>query len=157
MDLERLYKENYRIVYGYLLSLCEDPHFADDLTSETFLRGIQSIGKFKEGKISTWLCAIGRNLYLNEVKQRKHHVPLEDALHLEAGAFEQELLDKAQAKQISMLAHALDEPQKSVFFMRLHGMSFREIGEALGKNENWARVTFFRVKRDIISRLEDTR
>lgn len=91
------------------------------------------------------------------MKRRKHHVPLEDALHLEAGAFEQELLDKAQAKQISVLAHDLEEPQKSVFFMRLHGMSFREIGEALGKNENWARVTFFRVKREIMARLEDTR
>lgn len=155
MDLEQLYKENYRIVYGYLLSLCEDPNMAEELASETFLRGIQSIGKFRDGKISTWLCTIGRNLYLNEVKRRRHHVPLEDALHLQTGAFEQALLDKAQAKQIALLAHGLEEPRKSLFFMRLNGMSYREIGEALGKNETWARVTFYRIKRDILTRLEE--
>lgn len=154
MDLEQLYKENYRIVYGYLLSLCEDPAMADDLTSEAFVRGIQSIGKFKEGKISTWLCTIGRNLFFNERKRQKRHIPLDDVLHLTADQFEQELLDQSQAKQIRTLAHSLEEPQKSVFFMRLYGMGFREIGEALGRNENWARVTFFRVKRKIMEELE---
>lgn len=154
MDLEHLYKENYRIVYGYLLSLCGNPTLAEDLTSETFLRGIQNLHKFREGKISTWLCTIGRNLFLNERKKQRKLVPLDDIQFASAGSFEQEIEDRDQAQQIARLAYALDEPQKSVFFMRLRGMSFREIGDALGRKENWARVTFFRVKNDILKSLE---
>ena len=29
------------------------------------------------------------------------------------------------------------------------GLSFREIGEILGRSESWARVTFFRVKQKL--------
>ena len=33
--IEAFYRDNYHIVYGYLLSLCADPTLAEDLTSET--------------------------------------------------------------------------------------------------------------------------
>ena len=55
---------------------------------------------------------------------------------------------------------ALFDREKAVFsitkglFAPVHGLSFREIGEALGKTENWARVTFFRTKNEILDRLE---
>lgn len=154
MDLETLYKENYRIVYGYLLSLCHDPSLAEDLASETFLRGIQHINQFQSGKISTWLCAIGRNLYFNEKKRQKHHVPIKEESMIEATSMEDSIADKELAGKIAQVANTLKEPQKSVFFMRLQEMSFRDIGEAVGKNENWARVTFFRVKNEIMKQLE---
>lgn len=39
--------------------------------------------------------------------------------------------------------------------MRLTGeFSFGEIGEILGKSENWARVTFYRAKKKMMERLE---
>lgn len=41
-------------------------------------------------------------------------------------------------------------------YLRLTGdLSFREIGEILGKSENWSRVTFYRGKSKVIRRLED--
>ena len=40
--------------------------------------------------------------------------------------------------------------------MRVRGLSFRQIGDALGRTENWARVTFFRAKARILERLEET-
>ena len=43
--------------------------------------------------------------------------------------------------------HQLKEPFREVLHLRLlGGLSFQEIGEVLGKNENWARVTFYRAK-----------
>ena len=74
MNLEQFYKDNYRIVYGYLLSLCGSTALAEDLTSETFLKAISRIDSYDgRGKISTWLCSIGKNLYLNERKRNSRH------------------------------------------------------------------------------------
>ena len=43
--------------------------------------------------------------------------------------------------------HALPELQKEVVYLRAFGgLSFREIGDVLGKTETWARVTFYRSK-----------
>lgn len=156
MNLEQFYRDNYHIVFGYLLSLCGSRSMAEDLTSETFLKAIAKIGSYDGSvKPSTWLCAIGKNLYLNERKRFKRHVPLDDVVAAQEDTMEEKVIDKDIANRIQILARALEEPKNQVFAMRLNGLSFREIGEALGKTENWARVTFFRAKNEILDRLEE--
>ena len=155
MNLEQFYKENYRIVYGYLYSLCGNSAWAEDLTSETFLKAITRIDSFDgKGKPSTWLCTIGKNLYLNERKRNKRHVPLDSVVIAEEGTMEEKYIDKDTAEVIRRLSLELDETKQRLFTMRLNGMSFKDIGDALGKSENWARVTFFRVRNEILDRLE---
>lgn len=155
MNLEQFYRENYHIVYGYLRSLCGDPSLAEELTQETFLKAISKIGSFDGAvKPSTWLCAIGKNLYLNERKRFSRQVPLDSVTAAEEHTMEEKMIEKDQAAQILRLSKELEEPKNQVFAMRLSGLAFREIGEALGKTENWARVTFFRAKNEILERLE---
>jgi len=155
MDLEQFYMENYRIVYGYLLSLCGSPAWAEDLTSETFLKAIRRIDSYDGTmKASTWLCTIGKNLYLDQRKRHKRHVPLDSVVLREECTMEEKLIDSDQAARIAQLARELGEPKQTVFLMRVGGSSFREIGDALGRTENWARVTFFRVRNEILDRLE---
>ena len=155
MNLERFYRENYHIVFGYLLSLCGNPALAEDLTSETFLKAISKVSSYDGSvKPSTWLCAIGKNLYLNERKRFSRHVPLDGVVIAEDDTMEDRIIEKDTAKRIEQLSRKLEEPKNQVFAMRLNGLSFREIGEALGRTENWARVTFFRAKNEILAELE---
>lgn len=43
--------------------------------------------------------------------------------------------------------HAIEEPFREVMYLRLFGdLPFLEIGEIMGKTENWARVMFYRGK-----------
>lgn len=155
MSLEQFYQENYRIVYGYLYSLCGSREWAEDLTSETFLKAIVKIDSFDgKGKTSTWLCTIGKNLYLNERKRHRRHVALDSVVIAEEGTMEEKYIEKQTAEAIRRLSKELDETKQQLFTMRLNGMSFRDIGAALGKSENWARVTFFRVRNEILDRLE---
>ena len=155
MNLEQFYQENYRIVFGYLYSLCGDAHLAEDLTSETFLRAILKIDSY-DGRVkaSTWLCTIGRNLYLNEAKKRSRYVPLEGVPRMEGDSMEEQYIKQEQAAKLRRLIEELEDPKNRVVLMRQQGMSFREIGDALGKSENWARVTFYRAKEKILERLE---
>ena len=156
--LEAFYRDNYRIVYGYLLSLCGDPAVAEDLAAETFLKAMERIDSFDPRyKASTWLCTIGRNLYINHSKRKKRELPLEDAMVCTAPSPEVLYLQREQARQVIEAAKNLPPEQRQVLFMRLEGMAFRDIGLALGKTETWARVTYFRVKSKILQETEGLR
>ena len=149
MTLEEIYLENYPIVFGYLLSLCKDPVEAEELTSQTFFKAMENIRRYDgKSKPSTWLCTIGKNLYYNERKRKKRHVSLDDA-QLSSGSPEDAYIEKDTAKRIYTAAAALESPYRDVFFLRLDGRSFRQIGQQLGKTENWARVTYYRAKTKI--------
>ena len=66
------------------------------------------------------------------------------------------LLEKETLAQLHRITQQLEAPYGQVFFMRMEGLSFRQIGEALDKTENWARVTFYRAKVKIQERMEDS-
>ena len=55
--------------------------------------------------------------------------------------------EEADCAELLRRLHALDEPLREVMYLRAFGaLSFREIGDILGRTENWARVTFYRGK-----------
>lgn len=152
--METLYRDNYSTVYGYLLSLGADSVTAEDITAEVFLRAIQRLSNFDgRCKISTWLCAIGKNLYYDERRRQKRNLSLEEYTAPELYSVEETYIEKDLAKQIYHTARQLESPYREVFFMRLEGLSFRQISGALGKTENWSRVTYFRAKAKIWDRI----
>jgi RNA polymerase sigma-70 factor (ECF subfamily) len=63
-------------------------------------------------------------------------------------------LEKEQEQALRDVAKKLSAQYRQVLNMRLEGLSFRQIGEALGRSENWARVTFFRAKNQLIAEME---
>lgn len=153
--LEIFYKENYPILYGYLLSLCGDPLLAEELTAETFFRAIRQLYRYNpKYKPSTWLCTIGRNLLYNEYRRRKKFTALEEVTWGNGSSTETAYLQKETIRQILDILKALPPEQEQLFRMRLQGMSFREVGLALGRSENWARVTYYRIKHKIRADLE---
>lgn len=146
-QMEEIYKQYADTVYRYLLTLTRSPDTAEELTQETFYQAIRSSNKFDGScKVSTWLCAISKRVYLTYL--RKH--PAEesiDELPLTAPSAENAAIERAGRAELLRRLHDLPEPYREVAYLRaLGGLSFGEIGEVLGKTENWARVTYFRGK-----------
>lgn len=151
-DFEKLYDEQYPAVYYFLLKLCGNPDYAEELAQETMFRAIQQINSFRgECELNTWICTIAKNLYYAEEKKRKRYAsdyPLETVVS--ERDIEQELFDRETARHIHRILHELNEPYKEVFWMRTFGeLSFKEIGDIFGKTESWARVTYHRSKMKI--------
>ncbi len=157
LDIEAFYREHYRMVFGYLLSLCGNRTVAEDLASETFLRALQNIDRY-DGccRLTTWLCRIGRNLYFNECRRSRRHVPLGEAEAAGSPQPEEFWMEREEAAGLLRAAESLPPLQRQVFRMRVSGLRFREIGNALGRSENWARVTFFRAKSRVLEEWEGT-
>lgn len=63
---------------------------------------------------------------------------------------EEDLLVQESARQIHQRLHALPEPYREVFTLRVFAeLSYGQIGELFGKSETWARVTYYRAKQKI--------
>lgn len=153
--LDAFYRENYPIVYGYLLSLCGDAAQAEELTSETFCRAVEKIHRYDPRyRPSTWLCTIGRNLFFNECRRNHRMTELEAAECLYVPSAELVYLEKETVSEIWEILKSCSADHRQVFIMRLEGMTFRQIALALGKSENWARVTYFRIKSKILQEME---
>lgn len=159
LTIGEIYKDNSKIVYGVLLSYTKDPSLSEELTQETFLRAIKSIHKYNgECKISVWLCQIAKHLLFQEWEKRGKiiNVSFDENITISTNSTETIVISNENKKNIYKIIQSLDNPYKEVMYLRLTGdLSFREIGEILGKSENWARVTFYRGKSKVIRRLED--
>lgn len=155
-DLDAIYREYGRLVYGYLLTLCRDSHLAEELTQETMFRAVMNIGAFRgDCQLSVWLCQIAKNLYFTWQKKHRRLVPLEAAPPAPIPDLAQGLDDKETAGRILTLAHQLEEPYKEVFLLHALGdVPLTQISRLFGKSESWARVTYYRARAKIAAQLE---
>lgn len=59
-------------------------------------------------------------------------------------------LDREDARKLHILLHNLNEPYKEVFTLRVFGeLPFSQIGELFGKTDSWARLIFYRAKKQL--------
>ena len=60
---------------------------------------------------------------------------------------EEDALQSMNRIELMKKLHVCPEPFREILYMRLFGdLSFKEIGEIMGRTENWARVNFYRGK-----------
>ncbi|NLW39333.1 MAG: sigma-70 family RNA polymerase sigma factor [Tissierellia bacterium] len=159
-ELERLYNTYFKDVYLYVYSLSGNKHIAEDITSETFLKAINSIDSFKGTcDVRVWLCQIAKNSYYSYLRKNKNTVSIDTLPEQEDGLdIEKKISDSEESMRIHEILHSLNEPYKEVFTLRVFGeLSFKQIASLFGKSENWACVTYHRAKNKVKSRLEGYR
>ena len=112
------------------------------------------IDKFEgKSKLSSWLCEIAKNLWIDYLRKNKRKVELNENEELNIQSeqnIENEYIEREDENKVFEKIKALDEISQKVMYLRVKGeMSFKEIGDILGKSENWARVTFYRAKQKV--------
>src|SRR3989441_11077249 len=78
--LEELYLIHFDRIYSYLHVSVGNRHDAEDLTTQTFLKMLESIGKFRwqAAPFSAWLFRIAHNLAMDHFRARRRWQPEED-------------------------------------------------------------------------------
>src|SRR5213083_1474993 len=78
--LEELYLLHFDRIYSYLHMSVGNRHDAEDLTTQTFLKMLESIGKFKfqAAPFSAWLFRIAHNLAMDHFRAARRWQPEED-------------------------------------------------------------------------------
>lgn len=157
IDFEDMYERYFHDVYLFVLAMSKDPHIAEEITQETFFKALKELKHFRGNcSVKSWLCQIAKNLYISYTRKKKPvHTDTLEYISDEVNV-EDTYIQKDEALSVYRVLHMLDEPYKEVFVLRVLGeLSYKEISDIFGRQENWARVTYHRAKVKIQETLAD--
>ena len=150
-DIEKIYKLYKDDIFKYLISLTYDPSLSEDLLSETFIRAIKSIHRFKgDSNIKTWLFSIARYTWYDYLRKERKELPLHNLINLYINEnIEKKTINKEVTERIVELLKEEDERNRDIVIMRINGYSYYDIGVKHNISESSARVINFRTKNKI--------
>jgi RNA polymerase sigma-70 factor (ECF subfamily) len=163
------------------MTLAKNKDVSEEITQKAFFKALATVKKHRGNSSElTWLCAIAKNLFIDEYRERRRFVALhadtvtQDGIQAvsqstapsvaqaaqvtasgsPADSIEKRFLDADSAFRIHQVLHDLEDPYKEVFQLRVFGeLSFAKIALLFGKTESWARVTYHRARIKIQERM----
>jgi RNA polymerase sigma-70 factor (ECF subfamily) len=153
----RLYGQYVGRIYRYLYSRVGDKADAEDLTSRTFLAALEALPRYRNrGRFAAWIFSIAYRKAMDHFRRRRAQSPLDDAST--AGAAPDPAGQVIQAQARMHLARRIDEltdEQQELLRLRyVADLSFAEIGDALGKTEDAAKKSLYRLLATLQERME---
>jgi RNA polymerase sigma-70 factor (ECF subfamily) len=139
--LEELYLVHFDRIYSYLHMSVGNRHDAEDLTTQTFLKMLESIGKFRwrSAPFSAWLFRIAHNLAMDHFRASKRWQPEEEVPEPDPGegsAAEEEALESIGRRSMLELIENLSHEQQQVLTLKfVFNFSNGEVATILGKTE----------------------
>lgn len=132
----KLYEETDRAIYGFILSIVRDPHDAEEVMQETYMKVWTSAPGYKaQGKPLAWMFTIARNLCYMRFREQKHKsdLGLDDLDGAEMGQLCPQIEDAADKLVLQAALKALKEEERQIVLLKnSSGLKHREIAEALG-------------------------
>jgi RNA polymerase sigma-70 factor (ECF subfamily) len=132
-----LYEESRDDVYRYLLTLGLYPPAAQEAAQEVFLRLYAVLRKGEEIRNPrAWVFRVAHNLGLKTRARQGAEMPFDPDARRRLAAVtetpESELMESERMSRFHQAVEGLSEQQRRCLFLRLEGLSYPEIGGALG-------------------------
>ena len=139
--LEELYLLHFDRIYSYLHMSVGNRHDAEDLTNQTFVKMLESIGRFEWRKvpISAWLFRIAHNLAMDHFRASRRWQPEEEVPEPEDSAehsAEDEALQAIGTRSMLEMIEDLSPDQQQVLTLKfVFNFGNAEVATILGKSE----------------------
>jgi len=157
--IKALYELYNGAVYRYFLRMTGNSEAAGELTQEVFFQACLSLHRFKqEASLKTWLFAIARNVYLKHLRQKSQEPAMaweenyalrRDPSQEDINPAEKLISDEERARVQNALSRLPENIRTLIVLKEYEQLSYREIAGIFGQTENWARVNFFRAKKQL--------
>ena len=143
---EGIVRDHSARVYRLALHLTGNPHDAEDLTQDVFVRVFNSLSQYKPGTFEGWLHRITTNLFLDRVRRRKRirfdWMGDDDGAVATADSFDRHERSGQPEDAFDMvhlgpdileaLAELPPEYRAAVVLSDIEGLSYEEIAATLG-------------------------
>ena len=139
--LEELYLLHFDRIYSYLHMSVGNRHDAEDLTTQTFLKMLESIGRFRwqSAPFSAWLFRIAHNLSMDHFRARRRWQPEEEVPEprdSEEPSAELEAMQSIGRQSMLELIDSLSQEQQQVLTLKfVFNFSNAEAATILDKTE----------------------
>jgi len=142
---ELLYDEYYDKIYVYLYRRVNHQHTAEDLTADVFLKAFANPYNPRLAKFSTYIYTIASNVLKNHYRAVSKSNDIVCSEELDGSFSDQtditgDLSTREEYAQLGAVLAVLPERQYAVIYRRYYlDQPFKEIGEALGVTDAYAR------------------
>ncbi|MGH2956589.1 MAG: RNA polymerase sigma factor [Solirubrobacterales bacterium] len=139
----QVYERYFDSVYGYLRIVLRDPHEAEDVAQQVFMKALEALQRYRQRRqpFRAWLFVIARNLAISQLRKRGRVEP-EDPAELEERrerSLEPELgaLRWISDGDLLLFVERLPTAQRQVLALRyMLDLRTGEIAEILGRRPN---------------------
>ncbi len=149
-----LFERYNRMLFGFFYRITSNRDLSEDLVQNLFIRIMKYRKNFRgEGKFSTWMYTIARNILADHFKQTKRkgfNIEITDAHELindESIEFE---LEEEKHQLLKKAMNCLEKEKLELLILsRYQGLKYREIAEIMNSSEGAIRVKIFRALNDL--------
>ncbi|MGI5273562.1 RNA polymerase sigma factor [Nonomuraea sp. CA-218870] len=139
--IEELYREYWPLVCGFLQRRTRDPHLAEDLAQETFIKATRALFGWRGENPGAWLLAIARNVLIDHARRRRLELPLPDPEELAVPALNVAALDVRQA-----LEQVHEQHRRLLQLVYIEGFSLVEVAAMTGKSTAAVKTAIWRAR-----------
>ena len=139
--LEELYLLHFDRIYSYLHMSVGNRHDAEDLTTQTFLKMLEAIGRFRwqSAPFSAWLFRIAHNLAMDHFRAARRTQPEDEVPEppgAEEASAEEEAMQSIGRQSMLELIEKLSAEQQQVLTLKfVFNFPNAEVATILGKTE----------------------
>ncbi|MFB4282663.1 RNA polymerase sigma factor [Nonomuraea sp. MTCD27] len=136
-----MYREHWPLVCGFLLRRTRDPHLAEDLAQETFVKATRALLGWRGENPAAWLLTIARNVLVDHVRRTRRELPLPDAGELGVPPLHVAALDVRDA-----LDRLPEQHRRLLRLVYFEGFSLVEVAAMTGRKHASIKTALWRAR-----------
>jgi len=155
-QLGLLFERYNKSLYGFFYRLTTDGAISEDLVQNVFVRIIKYSHTYKgDGKFSTWMYHIARNLFADHYKLQKkmgykEEPEVADKYFRDEFNAEEKRIKEEQLDMLQLAMNRLSVEKREVLVLsKYQGMRYQDIAEVLDITESAVKVRIFRALKDL--------
>lgn len=143
-------------IYRFAFHLAGNQFDAKDITSETFIRAWAHNSTIRVETLKAYLFTIARNVYLEQLRKKKHLVLINDDNINPAPGPGKMVESKLKLERIQSFLQTLPEIERTAFVLRIYNeIPYAEIARILKLSLSATKVKVHRVRKKLIKYFKD--
>ena len=143
----KLFKENFKKIYFYILSVNKDPEDANEITQEAFMRlWTKGVIKNKEVNHRAWVYRVARNLAMDRFRRLKKRLSFIKSQDYKDIVWEDKEKNEEHQRLFEKL-QSIKKKYRTILYLKYYeNMSYREIAQIEGIKEGTVMSRLSRAK-----------
>jgi len=153
---DKLVEAYHTRIYHYLVSFMGNPHDAQDVAQDTFVKVYKKLYQHRSGSSFTaWIFTVAKRTALNHFRDKKVGEELADNIKSETHDPQEKALVADDTRLLWDHVETLKPNARQAMWLRYgDGLSIQEVADVLGKTSLYVRVLLHRAKADLIKKLK---